>query len=61
MRIQCLAHSDINKFKYGRIISITKDTVYVKFDGTDKVIEYPKFYLGKELEIINDNEQGGQR
>lgn len=61
MRIQCLVHSDINKFKYGRIISITKDTVYIKFDNMDKVIEYPKFYLGKELEIINDNEQGGQR
>lgn len=56
MRIQCLIHSDINKFKYGKIISVTQHTVLIKYDNIDKVVEYPKFYLGKELEFIRDNE-----
>lgn len=55
MRIQCLAHSDINKFKYGRVISFGKETILIKFDNEDDIIEYPKHYLGKELEFIHDN------
>ena len=59
LRIQCLAHSDRNKFKYGTVISIGKDVIIVKYDDNSsgnpgETIEYPKKYLGHELEILED-------
>lgn len=54
--IECVAHSDINMYRLGTIISIAKDTVFIKFHKTElrneTYVEYPKSYLGKELKII---------
>lgn len=55
--VQCLVHSDRNKFRYGIIVSIAKETIIIKFPATkinkEEIVEYPKSYLGKELELIN--------
>lgn len=56
MKVECLVHSDRNKFKQGKIIAVGKETVFVKYEATEydeeEIVEYSKIYLGKELAII---------
>ena len=56
MKIECLAHSDRNKFRQGKIIAVGKETIFVKYEASEynkeEIVEYLKIYLGKELRII---------
>lgn len=56
MKVECLLHSDRNKFRQGTIIAVGKETIFVKYEANaynkEEVVEYLKIYLGKELRIM---------